>query len=120
MYDKFLKVKKNVITVDIDNFREIITDSNQDEIINFIIETNQKVLKKYKDFTYIVPVESSTLTDVQYMLFCKNVIVRIQDMFVVEIKSLQFTNAPMIFSYLFGLIKNIIKPELLSRIEVLS
>jgi hypothetical protein len=120
MLKKLFKTDKNVITLNVDYFRELLEEEDDDindKIIKSIIKMNKKILSKYEKFIYIISTESINVNDLYYCNFAKKVILEIQDLFAYQIEMMKFINTSETFKYIFSFISIFIKEEILKKIK---
>jgi hypothetical protein len=118
MYENLLKINKNIITVNSDKFREIGQyPENQDELIQYIIKINKKILKKHGSFSYKFSVKSLSLSDLQHYNFFRKFILQVQDIFKDELDTITVEDTNEIVRYLFSYISVFFAPDILYKVK---
>lgn len=120
MLKKLFKTDKNVIILNIEYFRELLQEEDDDindKIIKSIIKMNKKILSKYEKFIYIISTESINVSDLYYCNFAKKVILEIQDLFAYQLEMMKFINTSETFKYIFSFISVFINEEILKKIK---
>ncbi len=119
MYEKLLKINKNIITVNVDKFREIDQyPENQDELIQYFIKINKKIVKKYGSFSYKFSVKTASLSDIQYYIFFRKFILQVQDIFKDELDTITVEDTNEIVRYLFSYISVFFAPDILYKVKI--
>ena len=118
MYKNLVNIHKNTITINDTIFRKILKkEENHDKIIEYIIQLNKKILKKYKKFNYIISTKTISVYDIYYLEFFKELILRVQSVFKEELESICLTDTSEIFKYVFSYISVFIKPDIMDKIH---
>ena len=74
-------IDKNVVTIDVDYFKEHICSDNYDYIICKVTKINNKILKDYNSLIYKVSLESINLLDLVHIKFYIKLVVVLQETF---------------------------------------
>jgi hypothetical protein len=118
MYENLLKNNKNIVTVNVVKFKEIIQyPENQDELIQYFIKINKKIVKKYGSFSYKFSVKTASLSDLQYYNFFRKFILQVQDIFKDELDSITVEDTSETVRYLFSYISVFFAPDILYKVK---
>jgi hypothetical protein len=116
-YKKLYKITKNKVKINVEYLREIYTEDNHEEIINSVIKTNRKILKKYPKFIYVISMETVSITDIVYYNFFKKLLIKLKHLFREELECVYLTNTSDVFYYLFGYLSVFINKDTYEKIK---
>ncbi len=118
MFENLLQIEQNQITLDIVKFREIGQYAeNQDELIQYIFETNLKVLETYPTFIYKFSLSTVSLLDLPHVLFINKLFIQAQEKFPSGIEAIYVEDVHELAKFGFSLFVSLIKPDNLSKIH---
>lgn len=115
--------KENHIIINYPYFK-YITKNNMysgDEIIQYLINVMQHVLKEHKQFIIHLNTNNLNLIDVEkYYLFIQTISQIMKDQFPEKMKTCHIYNAPYVFSKLFSIVSIFIDKETQKKIKIMN
>ena len=115
--------KENHIIINYPYFK-YITKNNMysgDEIIQYLINVMQNVLKEHKQFIIHLNTNNLNLIDVEkYYLFIQTISQIMKDQFPEKMKTCHIYNAPYVFSKLFSIVSIFIDKETQKKIKIMN
>jgi hypothetical protein len=115
--------KENHIIINYPYFKYITKNNiySGDEIIQYLINVMQNVLKEHKQFIIHLNTNSLNLIDVEkYYLFIQKVSQIMKDHFPEKMKTCYIYNAPYVFSKLFSIVSIFIDKETQKKIKIMD
>ncbi len=79
MFENLLQISENTIALDVVKFREIGQYvENQDKLLEYIIQTNLKIVESYPVFNYRFSVKSVSAIDLQHIIYLSRFLLQVQ------------------------------------------
>jgi hypothetical protein len=115
--------KENHIIINYPYFKYITKNNiySGDEIIQYLINVMQNVLKEHKQFIIHLNTNNLNLIDVEkYYLFIQKVSQIMKDHFPEKMKTCYIYNAPYVFSKLFSIVSIFIDKDTQKKIKIMD
>ena len=115
--------KENHIIINYPYFKYITKNNiyGGDEIIQYLINVMQNVLKEHKQFIIHLNTNNLNLIDVEkYYLFIQKISQIMKDQFPEKMKTCHIYNAPYVFSKLFSIVSIFIDKDTQKKIKIMD
>jgi hypothetical protein len=118
MFDDLLQISENTINLDLVKFREIGQYvENQDKLLEYITQTNLKILETYPVFNYRFSVKSVSAIDLQHIIYLSRFCLQVQKDFSDKFGDMYVEDMNDFTKFFFTLFLSLLEPSTLAKIH---